>query len=86
MNIPPDQRHHYVTRLIHRDEWKLICKIRQAETCRRKLSYPDKAAAYAEAIRISSQLDNGNPPSRPYACEICGKWHLTTKPLMKKKL
>jgi hypothetical protein len=77
MNTPPA----FVKKLITLDEWKLICQIRQAEVCRKKISYMRESEAWAEAVRISSQLGNGRPPSRPYKCEVCDRWHLTTKKL-----
>jgi len=74
-------REDFVTKRITREEWKLICQMRQAETCKRKVTYFRECEAWAEATRISSQLSNGHPPSRPYKCDICTHWHLTTKKL-----
>lgn len=76
-------RSDYVTKLISRDEWKLICQIRQYETCRRKITYLRESEAIAESIRLSSKTEMGGTIHRHYRCEICSHFHLTTKPLIK---
>lgn len=77
-------RSDYVTKLITRDEWKLICQIRQVEICRKKITYFKESEAIAESIRLSTKLDQEGTLHRHYACPICSHFHLTTKPLLKK--
>lgn len=73
----------HIKRLITRDEWKLICQIRQAEICQKKVHYFHETNAIAEAIYQSSKRPQGSLPFRTYKCPICTHGHLTSKPLLK---
>lgn len=81
MNRP---RADFVTKLITREEWKLVCKIRQAEVCSLKVKFFSKDEALREIVRKMSRLDDPAPLLRTYECEICTHWHLTSRPLNKK--
>ncbi|HLP07689.1 MAG TPA: hypothetical protein VK178_05955 [Opitutaceae bacterium] len=58
-------------------------KDRAQQTCRHKVAYRSPAAARnAEILRLSRlPRELHGAKGRPYACPICGKYHLTTKPL-----
>ena len=60
-----------------------IIKTRAQDTCRHKLAFRSPAAARnAEILRMSRlPRELHGAKGRPYACPVCGKFHLTTKPL-----
>ena len=60
-----------------------IIKTRAQDTCRHKLAYRSPAAARnAEILRMSRlPRELHGAKGRPYHCQICGQYHLTTKPI-----
>ena len=49
-----------------------------AHTCARKVAYSDKATAKQAAKKFFKKTP---VRQRPYECQICGAWHLTSTPL-----
>ena len=58
-------------------------KAREESVCRHKVAYRSSAAARnAEILRLSrSRREFHGCKARAYHCQVCGRWHLTTKPL-----
>jgi hypothetical protein len=72
-------RSEFITRLITRDEWKWICKLREGEICSRKTRFPTKDSALAEIVRRMTQMDTECPRLNTYECPSCNGWHLTSQ-------
>ena len=54
-------------------ELQIVCK---------KLIYSSEKIAKAELKRISEMKNNHKIPIGSYYCEVCGGFHLTSKPLV----
>lgn len=48
------------------------------QVCKKK-SYRDKESALGNLHFIQSRQDGRKKPIRVYPCDLCGKWHLTSK-------
>lgn len=46
--------------------------------CKKK-AYKDKRFAIRAIHTISNKKDGRKKPVRAYKCDLCGKWHLTSK-------
>ena len=53
-------------------ELQIVCK---------KIVYSSEKVAKAELKRISEMKNDHKIPIRSYCCEVCGGFHLTSKPL-----
>lgn len=53
------------------DDW------RRYQSCERKRAWPSELLARNYA---TLQLWKGGDATRPYRCDYCGQWHLTSKP------
>jgi len=52
-------------------------------SCKRKASYRHRTEAIAALRTIKYSGGGKRPvrPTRPYLCDCCGRWHLTSMPV-----
>jgi hypothetical protein len=59
----------------HMHGWDATHMMREAGTCNRKQRYRSRTHAKSAARWVKANLGNRQ---RPYHCDICYGWHLTT--------
>jgi hypothetical protein len=67
------------------EELAVVKQWRAAKRCAAKMAFDSQTAAMREAIRRMARHENRAPALRVYECEVCGKFHLTSKPNWKQR-
>lgn len=62
------------------EEYAWLKQMRAAKSCSEKIDFETETAAMKSAIERMARIDRPAPPLRAYQCNVCSKWHLTSKP------